>query len=345
MGWWAGSLALLSDAGHNFGDVIGLALAWGAAMPRPAPGVRSLHVRPRRHDDPRRARERDAAADRGRRHRLRGPAAAARADADRRRRRDLGRGARHRRQRRDGAAVHWRDATTDLNVRGAYWHMAADAAVSAAVVVAAIAIRYTGLAWIDPAMSLVVAIVILVGTWSLMRDSMRLALGAVPEHIDDRRRPRLSRGAARRRGRPRPAHLGDEHDRQRADRAPRDAGRASRRRVPVRGRRDDRRRAFASGTSRRRSRRRTARVPASSSPRTRPERARQRGDRVTSQMPPTAHDERDPCASVGRSPRNAMPTSADVTGSAVVNTPARPAGTWRSPDSHSHVDSTLAAIA
>jgi cobalt-zinc-cadmium efflux system protein len=72
----------------------------------------------------------------------------------------------------------------DLNVRGAYLHMVADAAVSGAVVVAALVIRFTGLTWIDPAMGLLVAIVILVGTWGLMRDSMRLAIGAVPAHID-----------------------------------------------------------------------------------------------------------------------------------------------------------------
>jgi len=72
----------------------------------------------------------------------------------------------------------------DLNVRGAYLHMVADAAVSGAVVAAALVIRFTGLTWIDPAMGLIVAIVILVGTWGLMRDSMRLAIGAVPAHID-----------------------------------------------------------------------------------------------------------------------------------------------------------------
>jgi cobalt-zinc-cadmium efflux system protein len=72
----------------------------------------------------------------------------------------------------------------DLNVRGAYLHMVTDAAVSLAVVVAAIVIRYTALTWIDPAISLVVALVILVGTWGLLRDSMQLALGAAPSNID-----------------------------------------------------------------------------------------------------------------------------------------------------------------
>lgn len=182
-GWWADSLALLADAGHNFGDVIGLALAWGAAVlgGRRATGrftyglggttilaalanamllliaVGGIVY---------------AAV-----QRLMVPASV------------------------DDTVVIWVAAVgivvnagtallflsrrrEDLNVRGAYLHMVADAAVSLAVVVAGITIRYTGLHWIDPLMGLVVAIVILVGTWGLMRDSMRLALSAVPDHID-----------------------------------------------------------------------------------------------------------------------------------------------------------------
>lgn len=72
----------------------------------------------------------------------------------------------------------------DLNIRGAYLHMAADAAVSAGVVVAGFAMAATGLLWIDPAVSLVVAIVITVGTWGLLGGSVALALDAVPAHID-----------------------------------------------------------------------------------------------------------------------------------------------------------------
>lgn len=69
-------------------------------------------------------------------------------------------------------------------MRGAYLHMVADAAVSAAVVVSGIVIALTGWNWIDPAMGLVVAAVIFLGTWNLLRDSMRMALAAVPAGVD-----------------------------------------------------------------------------------------------------------------------------------------------------------------
>jgi cobalt-zinc-cadmium efflux system protein len=75
-------------------------------------------------------------------------------------------------------------SSTDLNVRGAFLHMAADAAVSAGVVLAALAMRYTGWLWLDPATSLAIALVITVGTWGLLRDSIDLSLDAVPRHID-----------------------------------------------------------------------------------------------------------------------------------------------------------------
>jgi cobalt-zinc-cadmium efflux system protein len=72
----------------------------------------------------------------------------------------------------------------DLNVRGAFLHMAADAAVSAGVVLAALAMRFTGWLWLDPATSLAIALVIALGTWGLLRDSVDLSLDAVPRHID-----------------------------------------------------------------------------------------------------------------------------------------------------------------
>jgi cobalt-zinc-cadmium efflux system protein len=72
----------------------------------------------------------------------------------------------------------------DLNIRGAYLHMAADAAVSLGVVVAGIALLFTGWYWLDPIISLVIVLVILMGTWSLLRRSVALALNAVPAHID-----------------------------------------------------------------------------------------------------------------------------------------------------------------
>jgi cobalt-zinc-cadmium efflux system protein len=72
----------------------------------------------------------------------------------------------------------------DINVRGAFLHMAADAAVSLGVVVTGAVMLLTGLAWIDPVVSLVIAGVILVGTWGLLRESVGLALDGVPAGID-----------------------------------------------------------------------------------------------------------------------------------------------------------------
>lgn len=72
----------------------------------------------------------------------------------------------------------------DVNIRAAYLHMAADAGVSAAVVVAGFFIGVTGRLWIDPVMSLAVAAVIAAGTWDLLRESVDLALDAVPRSVD-----------------------------------------------------------------------------------------------------------------------------------------------------------------
>lgn len=72
----------------------------------------------------------------------------------------------------------------DMNIRAAFLHLVADAAVSAGVVVAGVVVWKTGWSWIDPATSLVVSAVILVGTWKLVREAMNLLLDAVPDHID-----------------------------------------------------------------------------------------------------------------------------------------------------------------
>jgi cobalt-zinc-cadmium efflux system protein len=72
----------------------------------------------------------------------------------------------------------------DLNLRGAFLHLAYDALISAGVVVAAIVIYYTGWLWIDPVMGLLIVIVIIGGTWGLLRDSVNLILDAVPQGID-----------------------------------------------------------------------------------------------------------------------------------------------------------------
>ncbi len=72
----------------------------------------------------------------------------------------------------------------DLNIKAAFIHMAADAGVSLGVVIAGIAIMLTGLLWIDPAISLVIVVVIVISTWSVFRDSFNLALDGVPKGID-----------------------------------------------------------------------------------------------------------------------------------------------------------------
>lgn len=72
----------------------------------------------------------------------------------------------------------------DLNVRGAFLHMASDAVVSAGVVVSGLVILLTGWSWLDSVVSLMIAALILVSTWSLLRDSLNLALDKVPETVD-----------------------------------------------------------------------------------------------------------------------------------------------------------------
>lgn len=82
------------------------------------------------------------------------------------------------------AWLFMRGSKEDLNVRGAFLHMAADAAISAAVAVSGLVILFSGWSWIDPLMSLVVVSVIVYGTWGLGRDAMRLAMAAVPPSVD-----------------------------------------------------------------------------------------------------------------------------------------------------------------
>lgn len=101
----------------------------------------------------------------------------------------------------DGIAVSWtagvgilingatalllmRGQKTDLNVRGAFLHMAADTLVSVGVVISGIVIHYTGWTVIDPIVSLIIAIVILISTWELLSDSLRLAVDGIPEGVE-----------------------------------------------------------------------------------------------------------------------------------------------------------------
>ncbi|HWY33910.1 MAG TPA: cation diffusion facilitator family transporter, partial [Nitrosopumilaceae archaeon] len=85
------------------------------------------------------------------------------------------------------AALFFKDRHKDLNIKGAYLHMAADAAVSLGVVIAGIIIMYTKWFWIDAVISLIIIVVIVSSTWGLLRDSIRLSLDGVPLNIDPKK--------------------------------------------------------------------------------------------------------------------------------------------------------------
>ena len=182
-GMFAGSLSLIADAGHNLSDVLGLLLAWAAAALAQRPpserftyGLRSSTILAalgnaaflllitgaigweavQRFGNPRPV---------------------------------------------DQAMVIWvasagvvinaataflfmKRRKTDLNIRGAFLHMMADAAVSLGVVFAGLGMLAMGWTWLDPAVSLAIAVVIVGGTWSLLRESLGLALQAVPKGVD-----------------------------------------------------------------------------------------------------------------------------------------------------------------
>ena len=82
------------------------------------------------------------------------------------------------------ALLFFRNKDHDLNTRGAYLHLLTDAMVSLGVVVAGVAISFTSWYWLDGAVSIAVLLVILVGTWSLLTDSLKLSLDAVPPNVD-----------------------------------------------------------------------------------------------------------------------------------------------------------------
>ena len=182
-GWKTGSLALLADAGHNFSDVIGLVLAWaGAAAARLRPDERHTYGW-------KRASILAAffnallllmamgALTWEALQRLTVPAPV------------------------PGMTLIWvagvgivvntatallflRGREHDLNIQGAFLHMAADALVSLGVVVAGVLVLVFGWQWLDPLLSLAIAVVIVVGTWGLFRQSLHLLFDGVPEQID-----------------------------------------------------------------------------------------------------------------------------------------------------------------
>jgi cobalt-zinc-cadmium efflux system protein len=182
-GFIADSTALMADAGHNLSDVLGLALAWGAAMlARTAPnrhytyGLRSSSILAALFNALLLMVACGAIGWEAV-HRFSQPAPVA--------------GWTVSIVALVGVAVNGISAwlfmagsKDDLNIRAAYQHMAADAAISLGVVVSGAAIVYTGWAWIDPAVSIVIVLLIVLSTWSLLRESLRMVLAAVPSNVD-----------------------------------------------------------------------------------------------------------------------------------------------------------------
>jgi cobalt-zinc-cadmium efflux system protein len=182
-GIWANSLALIADAGHNLSDVMGLILAWGAfamASWRPSSGftyqMRAASI---------------LAALANALLLVAAVAIIAWEAIARFTEPEPVAGGTVMLLAALGVAINgasaWllsRGSKSDLNMHGAFLHMVADAAVSVAVILAGLGIWLTGWQWLDPAVSLLISVVILVGTWRLLRDSLRLALNAAPREID-----------------------------------------------------------------------------------------------------------------------------------------------------------------
>ena len=178
----SGSIALIADAGHNLSDVGGLAVAWGAAtLARRPPSARYTYGLRRASI---------LAALLNALFLL--VATAAIAFAAMRRLADPAPvpGATVMAVAAVGIVVNGVTAAMfargrgDINIRGAYLHMAADAAVSAGVVVAGLIILKTGWRWVDPAISLTIVAVILWSSWGLLRDAVVMSLDGVPPGID-----------------------------------------------------------------------------------------------------------------------------------------------------------------
>jgi cobalt-zinc-cadmium efflux system protein len=182
-GFIANSTALMADAGHNLSDVLGLLLAWGAAMlakskpdGRYTYGLRSSSILAalansllllvacgaialeavQRFSHPPEVAGMTVSVVAGIGVLVNG----------------------------FSAWLFMAGRKDDLNVRGAYLHMAADAAISLGVVISGLVVVYTGWTWLDPAVSLAIVVVIVLGTWGLLRESTQLVLAAVPGHID-----------------------------------------------------------------------------------------------------------------------------------------------------------------
>jgi cobalt-zinc-cadmium efflux system protein len=182
-GYLSHSLALMADAGHNLSDVLGLGLAWGAAhlaTKRPSKkytyGLRSTSILAalanavflllavgaiaweavQRFGEPQAVGASTIMLVAGVGIVINGVT----------------------------ALLFISGRKKDLNLKGAYLHMLSDTVVSVGVVIAGLLISQTGFTWIDPVVSLAISAVIICGTWGLLRDSVNLALDAVPENIE-----------------------------------------------------------------------------------------------------------------------------------------------------------------
>ena len=182
-GYFANSLALMADAAHNVSDVAGLLLAWGAAwLSRRGPTAERTYG----------YRRASILAALGNAALLLVATGGIAVEAIRRFAEP---------QQLDAGTVIWvaalaialngavavmfmRGRHDDLNIKGAFLHMLGDAAVSFGVVLAAALTLWTGWLWIDPAISLGIAIFVLWASWGLARSSVNLALDAVPENVD-----------------------------------------------------------------------------------------------------------------------------------------------------------------
>jgi cobalt-zinc-cadmium efflux system protein len=182
-GFIANSTALMADAGHNLSDVLGLGLAWGAALlAKTAPtrrftyGLRGTSILAALFNALLLMVACGAIAWEAI-HRFAHPEPVAGTTVS------------------IVAAVGvlingfsaWlfmAGSKDDINVRGAYLHMAADAALSLGVVIAGMVVMYTGWTWLDPAVSLVIVVIIVAGTWSLMKESLQMVLAGVPASVD-----------------------------------------------------------------------------------------------------------------------------------------------------------------
>lgn len=179
----SGSLALIADAGHNLSDVLGLVVAWGAAYlatKKPSRkftyGLRSSSILAalanslflliaiggivweavHRFNEPKSVSSSTVMIVAGIGILINGIT----------------------------AMMFMSGRKHDLNIKGAYLHMLSDAFISAGVVIAGFAMSLTGYNWIDPVVSLIISGIIVLGTWGLLKDSVKLALNAVPESIN-----------------------------------------------------------------------------------------------------------------------------------------------------------------